>query len=581
METNMKTFIIDLNDDTVTTDNSAVIIESSEDKGELVVPESQSVELDVLTGFANNYKMLVNKPRINGTELVGDLTNEILGIPTKTSDLNNDSNFLTAIPEEYAKKTDIPTIPTKVSEFTNDVGYLNEIPQEYKTKVENDQLYQEKGEYLTDFTEADPTVPSYVKNITEDNIKSWNAKSDFSGNYNELSNKPDLSLLETKADASEKLTEAQTYTDTKIGELVGSAPKTLDTIYEIAKAIEDNATVVEALDKAISDKANTSDLATVATTGSYKDLKDTPAIPTVPEKVSAFANDAGYLTQVPSTYALKTDLPTKTSQLTNDSSFANINEVVSKDNVISQFDIEETYTDDKIYNANAILEFAGLIADELGMMQEDIADQLKDVDNFALKSEIPTKVSELDNDAKYLTEVPTDYTAGILKALEQAFNQVVIKEDVLKTVNTETTYNDSQIYNANAMNSVCNDFLALIDAANKAIPTKTSDLTNDSGFLTSHQDLSGYMQTSNIVKNFDSSGDFTDAQVYSANAVNELCNDIGEDVNSLWADMPTATSDLTNDSGFITKDVNNLTNYFTKEELAATLGDIEILLGGI
>ena len=131
------------------------------------------------------------------------------------------------------------------------------------------------------------------------------------------------------------------------------------------------------------------------------------------------------------------------------------------------------------------------------------------------------------------------------------------------------------------MNSVCNDFLNLIDAANKSIPTKTSDLTNDSGFLTSHQDLSGYMQTSNIVKNFDSSGNFTDGQVYSANAVNELCNDIGEDVNSLWADMPTATSDLTNDSGFITKDVDNLTNYFTKEELAATLGDIEILLGGI
>ena len=29
-----------------------------------------------------------------------------------------------------------------------------------------------------------------------------------------------------------------------------------------------------------------------------------------------------------------------------------------------------------------------------------------------------------------------------------------------------------------------------------AIPTKTSDLTNDSGFLTSHQDLSGYVPRS-------------------------------------------------------------------------------------
>lgn len=38
-------------------------------------------------------------------------------------------------------------------------------------------------------------------------------------------------------------------------------------------------------------------LASVATSGSYNDLKDKPAIPTVPTNVSAFINDAGYLTQ--------------------------------------------------------------------------------------------------------------------------------------------------------------------------------------------------------------------------------------------------------------------------------------------
>ena len=38
-----------------------------------------------------------------------------------------------------------------------------------------------------------------------------------------------------------------------------------------------------------------SKLAPVATTGSYDDLTDKPAIPTVPEDVSAFNNDAGYL----------------------------------------------------------------------------------------------------------------------------------------------------------------------------------------------------------------------------------------------------------------------------------------------
>jgi hypothetical protein len=43
-------------------------------------------------------------------------------------------------------------------------------------------------------------------------------------------------------------------------------------------------------------KANKGDLKTVATSGSYNDLTDKPAIPTVPTKVSAFENDAKYLT---------------------------------------------------------------------------------------------------------------------------------------------------------------------------------------------------------------------------------------------------------------------------------------------
>ena len=47
----------------------------------------------------------------------------------------------------------------------------------------------------------------------------------------------------------------------------------------------------------ISGKANTADLATVATSGSYNDLTNKPTIPTVPTNISSFTNDAGYLTQ--------------------------------------------------------------------------------------------------------------------------------------------------------------------------------------------------------------------------------------------------------------------------------------------
>jgi len=46
------------------------------------------------------------------------------------------------------------------------------------------------------------------------------------------------------------------YTDTKIGELINGAPTTLDTLKEIADAMEDNADVVEALDKAVGSKVD-------------------------------------------------------------------------------------------------------------------------------------------------------------------------------------------------------------------------------------------------------------------------------------------------------------------------------------
>ena len=48
----------------------------------------------------------------------------------------------------------------------------------------------------------------------------------------------------------------------------------------------------------------TSGLAAVATSGSYNDLSDKPTIPTVPTNVSAFTNDAGYVTTAALRYAM-------------------------------------------------------------------------------------------------------------------------------------------------------------------------------------------------------------------------------------------------------------------------------------
>uniref|UniRef100_UPI004057B211 hypothetical protein n=1 Tax=Agathobacter sp. TaxID=2021311 RepID=UPI004057B211 len=58
---------------------------------------------------------------------------------------------------------------------------------------------------------------------------------------------------------SEAERNAKTYTDTKIADLIGGAPSTLDTLKEIADAMAENIDVVKALNEAIGTKANESD----------------------------------------------------------------------------------------------------------------------------------------------------------------------------------------------------------------------------------------------------------------------------------------------------------------------------------
>ena len=111
---------------------------------------------------------------INGIKVCDQTARD--NIPTKTSQLENDSNFVTdSVVDEkisnaqlngggkvdlssYAKITDLPT---KTSQLTNDSGYITNIPDEYITETE----LNAKG-YAT--TSQIPTVPTNVSEFTND-----------------------------------------------------------------------------------------------------------------------------------------------------------------------------------------------------------------------------------------------------------------------------------------------------------------------------------------------------------------------------------------------------------------------------
>lgn len=119
------------------------------------------------------------------------------GITSSDIDKWNNTSGGSSFSGDYDDLTNKPDIPDSTSDLVNDSGFITSIPEEYKTKSENDALYQPKGDYLTSIPEeyvteeelnnkgyitqipeeSDPVfVNSPASDITDGDIDNWNAK---------------------------------------------------------------------------------------------------------------------------------------------------------------------------------------------------------------------------------------------------------------------------------------------------------------------------------------------------------------------------------------------------------------------
>ena len=94
------------------------------------------------------------------------------------------------------------------------------------------------------------------------------------------------------------ITDAYTKTevDNKVAGLVDSAPEALNTLNELAAALGNDANFATTIATQIGTKANTADLAKVATSGSYNDLSNKPTIPSSLPANGGNANTVGGFT---------------------------------------------------------------------------------------------------------------------------------------------------------------------------------------------------------------------------------------------------------------------------------------------
>lgn len=158
------------------------------------------------------------------------------------------------------------------------------------------------------------------------------------------------------------------------------------------------------VDQLLALKANISSLATVATSGSYNDLSDKPVIPTVPTNVSAFTNDAGYLTEHQSldNYYNKTQtdnlLAGKQHTLTAGANITIENNVISATGSGEPADLTNYYTKTEtntLLNAKANISSLATVA---------TSGNYNDLTNKPTIPTVPTNVSAFVNDAGYLTQ---------------------------------------------------------------------------------------------------------------------------------------------------------------------------------
>lgn len=203
--------------------------------------------------------------------------------------------------EKKANKTDIPDIsgkadkteiPTRVSQLENDSGYLNSLPENLVTEQE----LEDKG-YLTEFTETDPTVPSWAKQPT----------------------KPTYTLEELGAEsagaAADALLSAKEYTDGRLNIILEGADPSYNTFKELSDAIlAQNTTIgginaeISSVKNTLNNKADKSELFSK----DYNDLINTPVIPSI-EGLATETWVQQQITAIPgvdlSGYALKTEIP--------------------------------------------------------------------------------------------------------------------------------------------------------------------------------------------------------------------------------------------------------------------------------
>lgn len=223
-----------------------MLITDSEGKVTTAVAGSMSVLVDNLTSSSTTMPLTANQGRVlNNIKL------------DKQQGTENANKYLYV---NGLGLVDLATIKTKLSEFINDNNYqtLTEVQALIDAIPTPDVSGQISSHNIDDEAHQDirDLIPSLSGYATENFVKTEISKIPT----------PDVSgQISTHNADSFAHQDIRDLIDSKIAGLINGAPTTLDTLKEIADAMTENGSVVDALEESIGTKANQSDLNTTNT----------------------------------------------------------------------------------------------------------------------------------------------------------------------------------------------------------------------------------------------------------------------------------------------------------------------------
>lgn len=427
----------------------------------------------------------------------------------------------------------------------------------------------------SDFIALNTSVTEHIENgaihVTQAEKDTWNAKSDFSGSYNDLTNKPNLSTVATTGNYND-LTNKPTIPSVGDGTITIKQGETVKGSFTTNQNGDTTITLDDAGASDWSEIENKPDFATVATSGSYNDLTNKPTIPTSTSDLtnnSNFVSDANYV---------HTDNNFTNSEKTKLSEIASGAEV----NVQSDWENDNQSSDAYIRNKPSLAAVAtsGAYSDLSGKPSLAAVATSGDYDDLTNKPTIPTvptDVSAFNNDAGYITGVDWDDVADkpnlATVATSGSYNDLTDKPTIPTVGNGTVTINqggelkgtftmnqsgDTTINLGQGISSVgWDDITGKPNFATVATSGDYDDLANKPT-IPAAQVNSDWDAVSGVAKILHkpalsavaTSGQYSDlsgtpniATVAETGSYNDLSNK---------PTIPANTSDLNNDSGFIT-----------------------------